>query len=216
MLKNNLLSYRQLTWLTQLFNVAAFCLPIVIVILSNAGCAILVPLTVATTGVVMADERSLGNVIDDKLILTKIKAEFVANDINHILVKVKVSVMEGRVMLTGSVAEDRYVDEAVKLSWSVKGVREVINELRVGEKQSGEGVNDKWIASQIRTKFLLEKKFNSMNYVIEVNRGVVYLLGIAQSKEELDKALVITSNISGVVKVVNHVILKDDLRRITK
>jgi osmotically-inducible protein OsmY len=42
---------------------------------------------------------------------------------------------------------------------------------------------------------------------------VAYVLGIAQSNDELDKVLETIANTKGVKRVVSHVILKDDARR---
>ena len=126
---------------------------------------------------------------------------------------INVNVFEGRALLTGSVSEQKYIDDAIRIAWSVRGVHEVINEIQIASRKLLDSTKDVWIANEIRTKFLLEKNFMSSNYVVDVNHSVVYLLGIAQSKVELDKALLITSGIGGVSKVISHVILKDDPRR---
>ena len=181
--------------------------------LLNAGCGILIPMAATTTaGMVALDERSSGELIDDSVIITKIKSEFSKNNASNLLTKIGVNSYEGRVMLTGTLKDSEYVDEAVRRAWVVHGVKEVINELVVAPTPKNKA-NDIWISSQIKTKFLLEKHFDSLNYQYDVNDAIVYLLGVAQNQDELERAIRICSNIKGVIKVVNHVILKTDKRR---
>ncbi len=173
------------------------------------GCAVLAPVSVATTGMVIADERSVGNQIDDKILYTKIKKEIKKNCVTEY----NLQIMEGRVMLVGNAINLECTEELSKALWAIQGIKEVMNELDVGERTLSQTTKDIWIANQARAKFLIEKNFVSVNYEIAVNKGIVYLLGIAQNQDELNKALLITSCIHGVTKVVNHVILKDDPRR---
>ena len=103
---------------------------------------------------------------------------------------------------------------AVRLAWTVKGVREVIDEIQVNDKSGlADFARDSWIGAQIRSRLLLEKNLRSVNYSVEAVNGVVYLMGIAQDQNELDKATYIASTTAYVKQVVSHVILKDDPRR---
>jgi osmotically-inducible protein OsmY len=179
-----------------------------------SGCYVAAATVAATTaGSAIIDERSMGKIVDDKVIMLKIKDKFTKNDVNKLLLKVSVNVSEGRVMLTGSVAEHDTILKAIKLVWEVEGVREVINEIETKEKSISQRAKDSLIATQVRAKFLLRDKFRSVNYTVDVNNGVVYLLGIAQNRRELQAAEEMASTVSGVVKVINHAVLKSDLRR---
>jgi osmotically-inducible protein OsmY len=62
-------------------------------------------------------------------------------------------------------------------------------------------------------KLLFVQNVASINYKITTVNKTVYLIGVAQDKEENQKVLNIVAKISGVKKVVNHVILIDDNRR---
>jgi len=46
--------------------------------------------------------------------------------------------------------------------------------------------SDAWISTQIESKLLFTKDIKSVNYSVETIDGVVYLMGIAQDREELD------------------------------
>lgn len=182
-----------------------------------AGLGACVPLIAggaAATGMTVAKEKSVGSSVDDTVIQTEINHYYLQSDIDNLFANVETRVDEGRVLLTGKVPTDHAALEAVRLAWKAKGVKEVINELKVTDKSSiRDYTKDAWISTQIKSKLLFEKNLKSINYSIETLNQEVYLFGIAQDQRELDKALTIARTVSGVKKVINHVILKDDPRR---
>ena len=185
-------------------------------VLSISGCLFAGSFAAVQTGTVIAQEKSAGSAVDDTVITSKIKSEFAQKAFGNLFSRISVNVSESRVMLTGSVTDESYIQQAESIAWKVLGVKEVINELIVSDKALKDRAKDAWISTQIKAKFLLQKHFDSLNYVPDVNNQIVYLLGIAQNQEELDTALEIASSIKGVEKVVNHVILKSDARRVEK
>ena len=54
-----------------------------------------------------------------------------------------------------------------------------------------------------------------VNYSVETVNGIVYLIGIAQDEGELTRVTDYARNIGGVVKVVSHVRMKEDLDQTT-
>jgi osmotically-inducible protein OsmY len=76
------------------------------------------------------------------LISLKIKKEFVNKGFRKLYAKIHVEVVQGRVLLTGDVENEEHVISAVEISWSVPGVKEVINELKISE------TSDKFNATQ--------------------------------------------------------------------
>ncbi|RZI47319.1 BON domain-containing protein [Rickettsiales endosymbiont of Peranema trichophorum] len=190
-------------------------LPIVILLsYLVSGC---LPLAIVTTGEIgtsLAEERSFGNIMDDKGILLKIKNAFAQKHFGDLFTKVSVHVYEGRVLLTGNVLTKHDSLEAAKIVWSIRGVKEVINEIEVGQKDFKAKALDSFIMTSIKSKLLMQKDVRSLNYTVDVNNGVVYLLGIAQSNSELDTVLEIARRTKGVKKVVSHVIFVTDPRRI--
>jgi osmotically-inducible protein OsmY len=123
-------------------------------------------------------------------------------------------VQEGRVLVSGEVANADIRARAVQLAWKASGVREVLNEVEVGN--SG-GLRTYWtdskIVRELEARMLLEKGITSPNYSVESYNGTVFLIGVAQDQTELNRVLQLARNISSVKKVVNHVLLKDDPRR---
>ena len=67
------------------------------------------------------------------MIDASINKQFLNHDLN-MFVNVEIEVVEGRVLLTGSVKKTKHRLDAIKLSWKVLGVREVINEIDVTDK----------------------------------------------------------------------------------
>jgi osmotically-inducible protein OsmY len=182
--------------------------------ISVSGCVPLVLSGATETAVVVAQERSVGNAIDDVGMLLQIKNIYAKNDYKDLLANVDVKVVEGRVLLAGNVDKPDSQIDAVRLAWQVNGVKEVMNELKINDKSGfWNYTRDVWISTQVRTRLLFGKDIHSINYsVITVNQ-VVYLMGIAQNQEELNRATNVASSTSYVQKVVSYVQLKDDPRR---
>jgi osmotically-inducible protein OsmY len=179
-----------------------------------SGC-IPLALGAATEGaVVVAQERTVGNAVDDAGIFSKIKYKFSQQGTNDMFANVEVKVVEGRVLLTGNVDQPETQIEAVNLAWQVEGVQEVINEIQVND-QSGFSnyARDVWVSTQVRSRLLFSKGIKSVNYSVVTVNQTVYLMGVAQDQTELDKATYVASTTAYVKKVVSYVRLKDDPRR---
>ncbi|WP_323732927.1 BON domain-containing protein [Candidatus Bandiella euplotis] len=178
-----------------------------------SGCVVLGVGTAATTGAIVADERSVGNILDDKVITTKVQYELSKSSKNNSLRGVSANTYEGRVLLTGFVTDIEYKDQAEKSAWLISGVKEVINEVNISSKNKSNTAQDLWMTTKIKTKFLVTKEIHSVNYKVVVYDSVAYLLGIASTQEELDIALHTASEVDGVSKVKNYILVKNDIRR---
>jgi len=160
-----------------------------------------------------AKEKGIKEAISDGMIDAGINKEFLNHDIN-MFINVQIEVVEGRVLLTGSVKKSKHRLDAIKIAWKVLGVREVINEIDVTEKGGiKQYLIDVKIKTQIRYKILADKEVSSINYNFEVVNGNVYIIGIAENKKELKKLVKHINTIGGVLKVVNHSIMRNDPRR---
>lgn len=182
-------------------------------ILSVTGCFPAFVGGTALIGSTIAEERSTGDQIDDNLIMVKIKDQYAQYDITEVFERVSVTVFEGRVLLTGSVTTHEFQEQAGQLAWKVSGVKEVINEIEVSDKELTDRAKDAWISSAIRSKLLIAKGVNSLNFAVDTNNQVVFLIGIAQNEEELETVLNTAASIKGVKRVVSHITMKNDPRR---
>jgi osmotically-inducible protein OsmY len=189
-------------------------LSIVCIIAFNSGCALMIPTAiVGTTGMIATDSRSSGNIVDDALIVSKIKVKFGEKDLNNLLTKTSINSYEGRVMLTGTVKNLDVKKEAEKWAWSVEKVKEVVNEIKVNENGPKNKLTDTAISAKFKSKLILEKGVKSSNYVYDVNDGIMYIMGVAQNETEKKKVIKLAKHTSGVEGVVSHVIMSDDIRR---
>lgn len=165
---------------------------------------------VGTAVTVISQERTMGRALDDAGIFWKIKTAYTKADAYDLLTGINVEVIEGRVYLTGKVPDAKTRVEAVTLAWEPKGVKEVINEVIVTNKKSlGTAAKNKWLKTKISNKLLFTGGVRSLNYSVEAIEGIVYLMGIAQTQEELDKATDAISEVNGVTKIINHVRVRD-------
>ena len=174
-----------------------------------SGCQSAYMATVSKAVLFDQEERSFNNFVEDTIIVAQLKNAYFSNN-EKIFFNVSVEVTEGRVLLTGSVEQIDERIEATKLAWSIEGVNEVINEIQIS---NDEGIldyaEDLIMKTKINAKLLLDKDILNLNYSVEVVNGIVYLIGIAQSQEELNSVINISENTYGVQNVINYVRLKD-------
>lgn len=165
-------------------------------------------------GKILMQDKTLGESVSDSTIWTKIKSGFVRAKIDDLVGSINIEVSEGRVLLTGfvDVSQDRV--KILKVVWEQDGVKEVINEIKVRDGNNPGVIDyakDSWITSQIKTKLLFASGIASVNYSVETINGTVYLFGIANSEDELERVKDIVSRSSGVKEVTSYVRVKRSL-----
>jgi len=178
------------------------------------SCSSFLIFTAPTVGVTAVQERSIGDAVDDLTIRAELNQLFFDDNVD-LLQSVSFTVIEGRVLLKGSVKDQQSRIHAIELVWKASGVREVINEIQVTDQ--GGIVNyalDTWISTQLTTKILFDKDILGVNYNLETINGIIYVAGIAQDEAELDKLIYHARRIENVKKVISHVLMKDDPSRL--
>ena len=137
----------------------------------------------------------------------------IKTEINHNLFQkdhelfgaVKVSVDNGKVLITGSVPSPQDRIEISKLSWKVSNVREVINEVQVTNKASFTNrAKDLLINKSLQTQLLLDQSINFINFSVDTVNGVVYIFGIARDQTEINRIIKHARNINYVENIVNY------------
>ena len=121
-----------------------------------------------------------------------------------------VEVYDGRVLLTGLTKDTNVSDEAVRIAWKTRGVKKVINEIKL-EKAStiADFAHDTWITTKLKSRMTFDKNILAINYLVETVNRSVYLLGVAQDAEELKRVVGHASSIDRVREVVyDHVRIK--------
>ena len=163
----------------------------------------------ATTMVIAEGDRSLGEVVDDATIKVNIAAKFINSD-DNLFIDINTTILEGRVLLTGLVDNQEVRIDAVRRVWEVNGVREVINEIQIGNRDSlKDYANDLWINTQAKGVAAKVIGLRSIAYNFETIQGSIYVAGITKDSESLDEMISSLKTIKGVKEIVNYVIIKE-------
>ena len=182
-----------------------------ILLMINIGCS---PVGVLASGgsatmVVAEGDRSLGTVVDDATIKLNLSAKFLKSE-NSLFLDVNSNVTEGRVLLTGLVDTQEIRIEAVRKVWEIEGVREVINEIEIGNKTTlKEYMNDLWINTQAKSLAAKTIGIRVLSYNFETIKGRVYIAGITSRPEQLEAIVESIKTIKGVKEIVNYVVIKE-------
>ena len=165
------------------------------------------------TGVSIAmDPRTLGTQIDDSIMDKSLDARLVAMNKNYLL-NVKTKVLDGRIFLTGKIDTPEEKLKITKLAWETKGARSVKNDLKIKEEFNfQQSAKDILITSQLRSAMIFNKKIKAVNYNIDTFKKVIYVYGIAQSKDEKDEIVKEAKEILDVKNVITSILLVEDLR----
>lgn len=181
-----------------------------LVILASLGLAACTPvgagLAVGTAaGTAVAREGGISASLDDARISAKINDLWFRYDVS-MFSKLNLTVDQGRVLVTGVVQKPEHRVEAIRLAWQAEGVRQVINEVKVDKSDGIKGwARDNWITSRLRASILFDKDIQGVNYSIDTVQGIVYLMGIAQSQQELNSVMSYARTIPYVQQVVSYV-----------
>lgn len=173
-----------------------------------AGCGPLVLGGAAVGATVAAQDRPVRAAIDDSVIQGNIGKKLFEFDVD-VFQQVDLEVVEGKVLLTGLVPEPQNRLDAARLAWQVDGVVEVINEIEVKDTSTlADAARDSWISAKLRSAITFDRNIRSINYTIDTVNKTVYLMGIAQSQEELDRVVGYARQIDYVRRVVPYVRIK--------
>lgn len=128
---------------------------------------------------------------------------------------INTDVRNGVVILTGKV--DSEVDKALaeELVESLDGVKSVDNNLTVLNKEEHEdskilvSLTDSKVEAVVKTKLLLESEVSGTNIEVEVEKGVVTLMGEVESGSAKELAIAIAKNTDDVKSVVDKLAVEN-------
>ena len=173
-------------------------------ILTSLGCAAAVVGGGAAGGyAVGSDERSLGTMADDAAITAKVKTELIGEK-NVQARNIDVDTVAGVVVLSGYVDSQQEANRAGLLAKSVSGVVRVKNELQVGSRTVGQGVDDKVLGVKIKTRLMEEPGVRSLNIDVDVYSGSASVTGTVASQEQKKKVLNLIRSVEGVKGIVDN------------
>ena len=186
---------------------------VVLVGIILSGCIGVSSTGIFGTGVSVAlDPRTVGTQIDDSIMQKNLTAKMIIRDKKH-LISVKTKVLDGRIFLTGKVDNPEEKLQLTKLSWEIKGLRSVRNDIKIKEEFNFKrSAKDILITSQLRTALIFNKNIKATNYQIDTYKKKIYVYGIALTSEEKDLVISEATEILDVENVIASILLVEDLR----
>ncbi|MEM7422808.1 MAG: BON domain-containing protein [Pseudomonadota bacterium] len=160
-----------------------------------------------------SQERAPLDTVRDADILLTLNSRYLEHSA-ELFSNVAISVVEGRVVLTGSVPERIDRVAATEIAWATSGVTSVTDEMTV--RAGGDAIDyaeDALISNQLRLALVADTSISSVNYSVETVDKIVHITGLARNPDELGRVIEQATVIPGVVTVVSHVLTVDDPRR---
>jgi osmotically-inducible protein OsmY len=157
-------------------------------------------------------EKGIGTSFSDTLIQTKISNKIFKYN-PAMIAETKVFVNNGAVLITGKVKTPDDKIELTKITWKIKGVKEVNNETQVTDVTSIKNIaRDIASMGEIRARIMTDTRINSLNFSIDVINDKAYIVGIANNKEEMKLVIVQASSARFISEVFNYIIVTNDKR----
>ncbi len=146
--------------------------------------------------------RTLGTVIEDENIETKIAVNLrkASEELKHS--NIDIISFNGVVLLVGEVPNQANKQLAEQVASKTRAVRKVYNELKVaGVSTWISRYNDAWITTKVATQMTFSENFPSSRIKVVTEQGTVYLMGLV-TETEAEYAVEITKHVYGVEKIV--------------
>lgn len=158
---------------------------------------------------------------EDAWLITKVKSTlFFHRNINA--TEIDVFAKDGAVTLRGEATSMAQKELATEYAKDVEGVKNVNNEMNVltternpdektiGEKMDAisESIDDASIIVMVKAALLYHRSTSVLNTTVETKEGVVKLGGKARNMAEKELASKLVSDVRGVKKVINKMIVK--------
>ena len=158
-------------------------------------------------------EKGLSTSVSDSVIQAKLSDSFIQTS-QSLLLNVETSVNNGSVLLTGKLKTQDEKITATRLSWEIKGVREVINEIQLsGTSSLKSSAKDLAASAQLRAALIRDPEISSLNFSIDVVNGIVYLSGVAETEQERERVVAHAQELRFAKQVVSYIILAYDRRK---
>ncbi|MCK9201394.1 MAG: BON domain-containing protein [Gallionella sp.] len=168
---------------------------------SLQGCFPVVAAGVGAGMLMAGDRRTSGAYVEDEAIETK-AFDRIGKQHNSISVHVNVTSFNRNVLLSGEVSSEAVKAEIGKLVRGIENVRNVNNELVVsGVSSLTARSSDSLVTSDVKLRFMQDKRFDTNHVKVVTENGTVFLMGIVK-RAEAEAATEIASTTGGVQRVV--------------
>jgi hyperosmotically inducible protein len=149
-------------------------------------------------------QESAGEVVDDSVLTAKVKTALIEDPVTK-AGQIEVETYRGVVQLAGVVDSQESKARAVELARAVSGVKEVRNDLRVGDADQsvGQTIDDGVITTQVKAKLIADSRTDAYKINVDTQGGVVQLSGFVDNDEAKRTAGEVARSVSGVREVDN-------------
>jgi hyperosmotically inducible protein len=144
------------------------------------------------------DQRSLGTQYDDEKITMEIRGKFLEDKAIHYL-DISTYCYDGNVYLVGEYEKPEQKNQAVKLAAHVPGVKSVTDYFLPKRKDDSCGTSDNLAAeAKVRAELIEDMDLSSTQIETKLIQCQVVLLGLVQSRADIEKAVSLARTVSGV------------------
>ena len=174
---------------------------ILLISTSLQGCFPVIAAGAGAGALMVQDRRTSGAYIEDEAIEDKSFNRITTQYKNT--VHVNVTSFNRNVLLSGEVPDETTRIQIERIVANVQNVGKIHNELSVGMSSSlASRSNDALITSNVKMRFLQDKRFSATSVKVITENGAVYLMGIVNHKEA-EAASEVASGSKGVARVIH-------------
>lgn len=173
---------------------------ILIISASLQGCFPVVAAGAGAGALMVQDRRTSGAYVEDAAIETK-AFDRIGKQFKN-TVHVNVTSYNRNVLISGEVPDETAKAQVERIIANIQNVGKIYNELVVaGQSSLTARSNDSLITSNVKMRFVGDKRFSATSIKVVTENGTVYLMGIVNRAEAL-AASEVASGSKGVSRVV--------------
>jgi len=176
------------------------------------SCAAGVTAGLSTSAYIIARNKTTAESYSDLEIFLAARNKLFAGEYKYLLYHIDLKVHNGAVYIVGNVKSDEHREFIIDSIKKIEGVNQIFDEMSVKEKipffdDLSTSFKDSILTLKAKINLAFVKNVKSINFSLETFEGTVYVVGNAQSSEELEKITEVVSKGIGVDKVVNYSVI---------
>lgn len=161
-----------------------------------------------TAGTFAMEERGIKGATSDLGLKAKVIQSWATSDFSFAS-DLSVIVYNSKAMVMGQLENDDMRAQAISLVWKTDDITDVYNDILLKSDGTLEDfTQDSWINAKLFAALTFDGQILDINYKYDVEGGIIYVIGLAQNKRELERFIAHAKSISYVHKVVSHVAIK--------
>lgn len=162
------------------------------------------------TGPAFAD-KTTGQIIDDSVIQTEVKAKLMADDFVAGGWDINLETRKGVVQMGGFVDDAEKAQKAAEVAATVEGVVKVDNQLHLksGDRSAGQVVDDGITTTRVKSAIGSAELSQGVKINVDTYNGTVLLTGFVGSAEDRERAGATAAKDANTERVINGIYVLD-------